>query len=903
MDCRPLRTVLFFEELEPRLLYSADLAGVDPEILEQDYEEEPAVTADLETVSEATDIAADQSTEEQSSSPAEPPVVVDDGGAVAEPVTTQTAEAEEATAEVEDMTADTKGIETTEPAESQANDPAGKSPMTGESVVAAESGDTAAAAPSGGADEGKTVHEVIFVNDDVHEYQELVDDVLRQDDTRETTRVVVIDSRDGGIDQVTETLEQYQDLDAIHFIAHGNSGAMALGSDWLAGADLSANGQALAAWGEALGEDGDILLYGCDIAGDLDGRAFADSLARLTGADVAASDDPSGNGALGGDWQLEYATGRIDGSLAIGQGWHGLLAAGDTPPVITTPGAAVNYLENDPATIIDANATVSDIDSLNFFQGTLTVSISAGGEASDQLEIVEGGNVTLVGGDNNVMVGVNLIGHTSGGNDGTPLVITFTPQATPDLVQEMVRQIGFRSSSDDPSTAPRTVDFVLTDGDGGTSNIAQQTVAVITAVNDPPAVVANEPLGLNPGETATITAALLQAADPDNPADEVTYTMTVAPAEGSLQLNGTALAVSDTFTQADINAGLLRYVHSGVGSVDDGFTFTIADGVGGSVGPTVYTVAVNDSPVDPPVDPPVEDPVEEQKPIDSGSGGQKETGEQEEDPDAGDESGTVTAPFPPLSDPAVPPQAGSGTGDSGGIGLFPQVEPDSPQESRETASPADGGQEAGQTFFAAGNKSASDSAAAGPEGLVVPDKGAEENGLYLPEQPAALVGKAVGDADHEATISETLKTTIGHLLGFLAPSSATAALAVSPDAESVSSQGTPANNEIVCREVEVMRQEMEEAFLQSNRADKLMVYTTTGMSLSLAAGIARYFFQSGSLLTGVLATIPLWKGFDPVAVLRTPKNDRKKAGATSPSVGVQPIEQKAETMFAVGGDA
>ena len=46
--------------------------------------------------------------------------------------------------------------------------------------------------------------------------------------------------------------------------------------------------------------DADILLYGCDIAASAEGRLLADTLARLTGADVSASDDSTGHASVGG---------------------------------------------------------------------------------------------------------------------------------------------------------------------------------------------------------------------------------------------------------------------------------------------------------------------------------------------------------------------------------------------------------------------------------------------------------------------------------------------------------------------------------------------------------------------------------------------------------------------------
>ena len=47
---------------------------------------------------------------------------------------------------------------------------------------------------------------------------------------------------------------------------------------------------------------------------------LVNSLATLTGADVAASEDLTGNAALGGDWDLEYETGQIATPVIISEG-------------------------------------------------------------------------------------------------------------------------------------------------------------------------------------------------------------------------------------------------------------------------------------------------------------------------------------------------------------------------------------------------------------------------------------------------------------------------------------------------------------------------------------------------------------------------------------------------------
>jgi len=443
--------------------------------------------------------------------------------------------------------------------------------------------------------------ELVFVDTDTPEYQLLVDDLLSNSNEERQIEVVLLDNNSDGINQITDTLSKFGELDAVHIISHGTDGSVDLGDGTLNFGTLKDNAELIKAWGGAVSTDGDLIFYGCNLAATADGQSLVDALGHLTGADVAASDDLTGSSALGGDWDLEYQSGSIEAQVALSAELRATWQATLFAPTLTTPGSAINYAENDPATVLDPSATVTDVDSADFNGGTLTVSFSAGGTANDELSIVEGGVVNLVG-SSNIKVNGKNVGSFSGGTSGSPLVISWNPQATPAGAQAVLRQIGYHNTSDDPSTIPRTIDFVLTDGDGGTSNTAQLTVNVSSA-NDDPLVAANDQLTLAQGATSLIPNSLLRVTDLDNTAAEVTYTLTVPSTNGTLKLNGTALGVNDTFTQADIDNELLTYEHGGVDTNPDNFTFTAADGVGGTLGATVFGVTVltdppgNDAPV------------------------------------------------------------------------------------------------------------------------------------------------------------------------------------------------------------------------------------------------------------------------------------------------------------------
>ena len=72
----------------------------------------------------------------------------------------------------------------------------------------------------------------------------------------------------------------------------------------------------------------------------------------------------------------------------------------------------------------------------------------------------------------------------------------------------------------------------------------------------------------------------MPAGPTDNTTSQLVYTVTSAPGNGTLRLLGTALNVSDTFTQADINAGNVTYDHDGSETLSDSFGFDVDDGQG-----------------------------------------------------------------------------------------------------------------------------------------------------------------------------------------------------------------------------------------------------------------------------------------------------------------------------------
>ena len=161
--------------------------------------------------------------------------------------------------------------------------------------------------------------EIVFVDAAVEDHQQLVDSLLSNDEADRNIEVVVLDRDRNGIDQITSSLQDRDNFDAIHLISHGKDGDIQLGNTSLNADTLPQNQVRIAIWGNALIDSGDILIYGCNLTASGDGLGLIENLAELTGADVAASDDTTGHASLGGDWLLESRVGSVEAEVIASQ--------------------------------------------------------------------------------------------------------------------------------------------------------------------------------------------------------------------------------------------------------------------------------------------------------------------------------------------------------------------------------------------------------------------------------------------------------------------------------------------------------------------------------------------------------------------------------------------------------
>ncbi len=157
----------------------------------------------------------------------------------------------------------------------------------------------------------QTGKQLIIIDATLPDYELLVQDVQEKQKEADEFEIVLLES-DDGIEEITRILKTREDLTTVHILSHGSNGKLTLGNTSLDTANLQDFSEELSGWGSGLAPDGDILLYGCNIGAGTTGVAFVESLAKLTGADVAASTDPTGPEHFGGDWELELEVGSVD---------------------------------------------------------------------------------------------------------------------------------------------------------------------------------------------------------------------------------------------------------------------------------------------------------------------------------------------------------------------------------------------------------------------------------------------------------------------------------------------------------------------------------------------------------------------------------------------------------------
>lgn len=304
------------------------------------------------------------------------------------------------------------------------------------------------------------------------------------------------------------------------------------------------------------------------------------------------------------DWTFNDANGGTQGSggtLAVTQTTTVAITANNDAPVISgLAGDSLAFTEGSSAWFIEQglDSQVSDVDSTNFDTGTLTVSFVSGSDAAEDVLSIfsQGTALGQIGvSGNNITYSGSVIGTFTGGSAGADLAITFNSNATPAAVDTLVLLTTYSNTDiDSPTPGTRTVRYVLTDGDGGTSANYDVTINV-SAVNDAPTITNGATVNLTgtnedtPSSGSTVSSILTSAgyADVDNSAlSGIAVTATTGNGTWQYSIDGSTWtsfgSVSGTAALLLSSTSQVRYLPDGIDGETATFAFKAWDQTSGS---------------------------------------------------------------------------------------------------------------------------------------------------------------------------------------------------------------------------------------------------------------------------------------------------------------------------------
>ncbi|MGK4303429.1 putative Ig domain-containing protein [Shewanella xiamenensis] len=203
---------------------------------------------------------------------------------------------------------------------------------------------------------------------------EVIADAVRAGD------ILVLNQDAPPLQQIIDKLKAMSQVKVLNIISHGNDGEIYLTDEKVSLANLQSHQQELKELGSLLAADGQMLLFGCDLAKSEIGKAFVEKLADLTGADVAGSVNVTGSGLLASnsesDWELEYFTGESSPSVAQTFNTKRLLAYTNVLQTVYTFGVNSSCYAYDfsPPYLSECNSTIQD---LNIYAQSLDCMVSA----------------------------------------------------------------------------------------------------------------------------------------------------------------------------------------------------------------------------------------------------------------------------------------------------------------------------------------------------------------------------------------------------------------------------------------------------------------------------------------------------------------------------------------------
>ncbi|MEG3874337.1 DUF4347 domain-containing protein, partial [Microcoleus sp. Z1_B5] len=140
--------------------------------------------------------------------------------------------------------------------------------------------------------------EIVILDPTIPDSQHLISGI------KPDTATYILQSQPDAVEQIATILAQHTDINALHIITHGDSGSLYLGTTELNSNNIQNYSYQLQQWRNSLTENANIILYGCNLAAGDRGNQFLTQLHQLTGANISANSQPTGNCKLGGTWDI-----------------------------------------------------------------------------------------------------------------------------------------------------------------------------------------------------------------------------------------------------------------------------------------------------------------------------------------------------------------------------------------------------------------------------------------------------------------------------------------------------------------------------------------------------------------------------------------------------------------------
>ncbi len=137
---------------------------------------------------------------------------------------------------------------------------------------------------------------------------------------------------------------------------------------------------------------------------------------------------------------------------------------------------------------------------------------------------------------------------------------------------------------------------VVESGFGASGGLSKWSIEFCSELSPAaPTLLVNDTLKTAPGINRLIDQSLLLSADAEFSDNQLRYTLITLPDNGDLLLDFQPLRAGHSFTQADINAGLLTYQHSDNGGSRDHFTFLLSNPEGGWIDKEQFDILIDES--------------------------------------------------------------------------------------------------------------------------------------------------------------------------------------------------------------------------------------------------------------------------------------------------------------------